>query len=63
MLIGDYSMRLIGLAAMTAVVSSDAFYVSAQEFTRQVGIVVPALLATVHEAGTELLTDEYVQPS
>ncbi|KAG9054460.1 plasma membrane localization protein, partial [Serendipita sp. 407] len=51
-------MRLIGIAAMTSAVSSDAFYVSPVEFSRQVAIVVPALLASPHEAGLESVVVE-----
>lgn len=57
-LIGFHRMRLIGAAAMTVAVSSDAFYASSTEFPQQVDIVVPALVASLHEAGTDSLKVE-----
>ncbi|KAG8806280.1 plasma membrane localization protein, partial [Serendipita sp. 399] len=51
-------MRLIGIAAMTAAVSSDAFYASPAEFSKQVAIVVPALFSSPYEAGLESVVVE-----
>ncbi|PVG03451.1 hypothetical protein CPB86DRAFT_779170 [Serendipita vermifera] len=53
-----YRMRLIGIAAMTAAVSSDSFYASPSEIPRQVAIVIPALLTSLHDARTDLITTE-----
>lgn len=51
-------MRLIGIAAMTAAVSSDEFYSSPAQFSKQASIAVPALVASLHEAGTHLVIVE-----
>lgn len=51
-------MRLIGIAALTSAVSSDAFYGAAPEFTKQVKITIPALLVSLHEAGADALKTE-----
>ena len=54
-------MRLIGIAALTSAVSSDAFYGAPPDFTKQVGVTMPALLASLHEAGADALKTECVR--
>ena len=51
-------MRLVGLAAITSIVSSDALFSSPEQFPRQVAIVTPALLHALHEADIHIITDE-----
>jgi hypothetical protein len=51
-------MRLVGLAAINAAVSSDAFYSSAEQFPRQVAIAIPALLHSLEEADIHIVTNE-----
>lgn len=58
MILISHRMRLIGIAAMTAAVSSDEFYISPAQFSKQASIAVPALVAPLHEAGTHLVTVE-----
>jgi len=53
-------MRLIGIAAVTAVVSSDALFASMDESRRQTQLIVPALLECLQDAGLDMLTDEWV---
>jgi hypothetical protein len=58
MILISHRMRLIGIAAMTAAVSSDEFYSSPAQFSKQASIAVPALVASLHEAGTHLVIVE-----
>jgi protein EFR3 len=51
-------MRLVGLAAITAAVTSDAFYSSADRFPRQVATAIPALLHSLEEADIHIVTNE-----
>jgi hypothetical protein len=51
-------MRLIGIAAITAVVSSDALTASVDEFRRQTQHITLALLECLQDAGVDMLTDE-----
>lgn len=51
-------MRLIGIAAMTAAVSSDEFYTTPAMFSKQAGITIPALVSSFYEAETHLLAAE-----
>lgn len=53
-------MRLVGLAALTGAISSDALYSSIESAKAQVGIIVPALLQNTQEAGLGLLKEQYV---
>ena len=53
-------MRLIGIAAVTAVVSSDALFASVDESRRQTQLIIPALLECLQDAGVDMLTDEWV---
>jgi len=51
-------MRLIGIAATTAVVSSDALFASVDEFRKQTQFITPALLECLQDAEVDMLTDE-----
>jgi hypothetical protein len=50
--------RLVGIAALTGVVTSDALYHSASEFVKQVFIVIPGLLLTLYEADLDTVKVE-----
>ena len=52
--------RLVGIAALTGVVTSDALYHSASEFAKQVSILIPGLLLTLYEADLDMVKVEYV---
>lgn len=49
--------QMIGLAAITAVISSNAFFLSREHLSKQVAIVISALLHTLHEADS-IITEE-----
>jgi hypothetical protein len=51
-------MRLIGIAATTAIVSSDALFASVDEFRKQTQLIIPVLLECLNDAGVDMLTDE-----
>ena len=53
-------MRLIGIAGVTAVVSSDALFASVDESRRQTQLIIPALLECLQDAGVDMFTDEWV---
>jgi hypothetical protein len=53
-----YRRRLIGIAALTGVVTSDALYHTASEFARQVLIILRGLLYSPLEADLEALKEE-----
>ncbi|KAF8529059.1 hypothetical protein BU17DRAFT_37309 [Hysterangium stoloniferum] len=50
--------RLVGIAALTGVVNSDALYHATAEFSNQVSIIVPGLLFTLKETEADVLKDE-----
>jgi hypothetical protein len=50
--------RLVGLAALTAAVGSDALYSSSELGRAQVAIIVPALLYNAQEAGLSVLQQQ-----
>jgi hypothetical protein len=50
--------RLVGIAALTGVVTSEALYHPTSEFSNQVSIIIPGLLLTLQEADVEVLKDE-----
>jgi len=51
-------MRLIGIAAITAVASSDALFTSVDEFRRQTQLIIPALLECLQDTEIDMLIDE-----
>lgn len=51
-------MRLIGIAAITAVASSDALFASVDEFRRQTQLIIPTLLECLQDAEIDMLMDE-----
>lgn len=51
-------MRLIGIAAVTAAVSSDALFASMDESRSQTKLIIPALLECLQDAGIDVLADE-----
>ncbi|KAF8517830.1 hypothetical protein JB92DRAFT_2904721 [Gautieria morchelliformis] len=50
--------RLVGIAAMTGTVTSDALYHSTAEFPRQVSTIIPGLLMTLCEADMDVVKVE-----
>ncbi|GJJ07493.1 hypothetical protein Clacol_001695 [Clathrus columnatus] len=50
--------RLLGLAALTAVVTSDALYHPTAEFKAQVSIIIPSILRTLRTVSVDVLFDE-----
>lgn len=50
--------RLVGIAALTGVVTSDALYHSTSEFPKQISIIIPGLLTTLYEADLEVVKVE-----
>ncbi|KAF8591435.1 hypothetical protein K439DRAFT_1380352 [Ramaria rubella] len=50
--------RLVGIAALTGVVTSDALYHSTSRFSKQISIIIPGLLLTLHEADLHVVRDE-----
>ena len=50
--------RLVGIAALTGVVTSDVLYHSTSEFPRQVSIIIPGLFRTLYEADLEVVKVE-----
>ncbi|KAH9006927.1 hypothetical protein EDB86DRAFT_3060946 [Lactarius hatsudake] len=52
--------RLVGLAALTGVVTSEALY-SSSTFKTQVSVLVPAVLSSLQEVELSVLEDESVQ--
>lgn len=53
-------MRLIGIAAVTAAVSSDALFASMDESRKQTQLIIPALFECLQDAGIDVLADEWV---
>lgn len=53
-------IRLVGLAALTSVVTSEALY-SSSTFNDQVTTLIPALLSNLQEVELLALEDEYVE--
>ncbi|KAF8341321.1 uncharacterized protein EI90DRAFT_3150476 [Cantharellus anzutake] len=51
-------MRLVGLAALSGAISSDALHSSIESTKAQVAIIVPALLQNTQEAGLGLLKEQ-----
>ena len=54
-----YRTRLVGLAALNGVVTSEALY-SSSTFKGQVSILVPAILSNLQEIELSVLEDELV---
>ena len=52
------STRLLGLAAILGVVTSDVLYYSSTHFKPQISTLVPALLAPLFNVEVPLLEDE-----
>jgi len=50
--------RLVGIAALTGVVTSDALYHPTSEFSSQISIIIPGLLFTLQEADLEVVKKE-----
>ncbi|KZW04123.1 hypothetical protein EXIGLDRAFT_828046 [Exidia glandulosa HHB12029] len=50
--------RLVGLAAFTAVVNADVLQHASANFVAQTGVIVPALLHTVYQAGLDSLQEQ-----
>ena len=55
-----HRIRLVGLAALTSVVTSEALY-SSSTFNVQVTTLIPALLSNLHEVELPALEDELVE--
>jgi protein EFR3 len=53
-----YRTRLVGLAALTGAISSDALYSSIESAKSQVAVIVPALLRNASQAGLILLMEQ-----
>jgi len=50
--------RLIGIAVLTSVVTSDVLYHATSEFASQVSTIIPGILYTLKEADIDVLKDE-----
>lgn len=50
--------RLVGMAAFTAVANSDVLQHASANFVAQCGVIVPALLHTVYQAGLDSLLEQ-----
>ena len=55
-----HRIRLVGLAALTSVVTSEALY-SSSTFNDQVTTLIPALLSNLQEVDLPALEDELVE--
>ncbi|KDQ20494.1 hypothetical protein BOTBODRAFT_309207 [Botryobasidium botryosum FD-172 SS1] len=50
--------RLVGIAALTGAIGSDALYTSSSQFESQVGRIAPALVRNLYEAGVVVLREQ-----
>lgn len=56
--ITHFRRRLLGIAALTGVVTSDALYHASSEFAAQVSIIIPSILRILRGVNVDILTEE-----